>query len=102
MSARPETCGSHDYAPESVAGARDAQITALWELVRKHLAECSFLPSELARLEARFRAGAIEHGDDWATWPDERFDEEVLQELDDIVLYRAMQRAARVIRGGAA
>lgn len=93
-----ESCGRRQCAPAAVRGARDAQITALWELVREHLAERSFLPGELARLEARFRAGAIEHGDDWTTWDDARFEQEIQDELDDIRLYRAMGRAARAGR----
>lgn len=92
-----ETCGrlSCKYRER-----RSARIDGLWELVSHHL-NGDPRPDDRARLEARFRAGAAEHGDDWTTWPDERFDAEVLQELDDVLLYRAMQRAARAIRGGA-
>lgn len=93
-----ETCGADECRPDVRAAAEAARIDAAWELVSHHIAFRSYLPAELERLEARFRAGAAEHGDDWMTWPTERFEAEIQQEQDDIILYRSMQRAALASR----
>ncbi len=102
-----ETCGADKCRSDVRAAAEAARIDSAWELVSNHLDLRSYLPGERARLEARFRAGAAEHGDDWMTWTTARFEAEIQQEQDDIILYRSMQRAALASRkwrpyGGAA
>lgn len=84
-------------AREAVAGAREAQITALWATVRREIGYRD--DQDMRRLEERFRAGAAEHGDDWTGWSIDRFREEIQQEHDDIVLYSAMLFAALRMRG---
>jgi hypothetical protein len=56
-------------------------------------------PAVEERLRARYEEGQAEHGDDWTTWPPERFAHEIQQEMDDITIYAAMQRYAAVRRG---
>jgi hypothetical protein len=49
----------------------------------------------LAMLEARYRNGEALYKREWLDWPDgARFDDEVLQEVADGILYLAMRRVA--------
>jgi hypothetical protein len=42
--------------------------------------------------EARYRNGERLYEKEWLDWPLERFEDEAMQELVDLVLYKAMRR----------
>jgi hypothetical protein len=44
------------------------------------------------RMRQRFLIGHVEHGGDILAWPRERFGDEARQELDDLLIYLAMER----------
>lgn len=77
------------------------RILGLWDLVEPHIraAHPGIHGDTLALFRVRFITGAIEHGDDWLTWTDDRFQHEIDEELADLILYRAMRAAAHAHQG---
>lgn len=73
----------------------------LWPLVVEHLhhacnsAVLGFMDykPDASMLEEKFRRGEAEHGRDWLNMTREQFDEEILDEMRDLVIYHAMRMA---------
>jgi hypothetical protein len=63
-----------------------ARLTARRRLSRPLTAD------DYARMRARFMVGHEQHGGDMISWARDRFGEEALQELDDLLIYVAMER----------
>lgn len=94
-----ERCGDTS-CPLPHPQADPGVVDTLWALVATQLNHLG--PNQLVRLEARFRAGAAEHGDDWTTWTSERFHQEIQEEQDDMLLYSAMHAVVmHRLHGGA-
>ena len=75
----------------------------LWPLVAAEVQRrnAGVVGLDLHALEAKWRAGALEHGDDWTQWTHVDFTRQIDAERMDLMLYRAMwQVAVNQRRGG--
>lgn len=100
--------GSADYHVERVA---PPPAEKAWRMVAQEMdaakadvrrmlldgARCT--NSEMKRARDRFFRGHQEHGGDMWSWPSQRFEVEIGEELLDAMIYRAAQRAKHP-RGG--
>jgi hypothetical protein len=63
-----------------------ARLTARRQISRPLTAD------DYERMRQRFLAGNAEHGGDILAWQRERFGDEARQELDDLLIYLAIER----------
>lgn len=85
---------------EELAALEDA-----WPLIRVHLAnahddaidQVSQLSWHSLELEAKYRRGNVEHGNQWVGMTDKELRNEMREELEDLVIYAAMRRVLHTI-----
>lgn len=94
-------CAYHDHGLELPCSC-EIHGPDLWPLVEAELRrQVPHLHGlDLHTIEAKWRAGAREHGDHWLAWIDTDFDEAIEAELIDLMCYRAMRAVANQRRGG--
>ena len=67
------------------------EMDAAWREVRAEM-ETLAVRGFLNAAEARYRNGERLYNKEWLDWPLDRFEDEAMQELVDLVLYKAMRR----------
>jgi hypothetical protein len=67
------------------------ELDAAWAEVRAELQSLA-ANGFVNAAEARYRNGERLYEKEWLDWPLERFEDEAMQELVDLVLYKAMRR----------
>lgn len=67
------------------------ELDAAWAEVRAELQNLA-VNGFVNAAEARYRNGERLYEKEWLDWPLSRFEDEAMQELVDLVLYKAMRR----------
>jgi hypothetical protein len=67
------------------------ELDAAWAEVRAELQNLA-INGFVNAAEARYRNGERLYEKEWLDWPLSRFEDEAMQELVDLVLYKAMRR----------
>ena len=67
------------------------ELDAAWREIRAEM-ETLAVRGFLNAAEARYRNGERLYNKEWLDWPLDRFEDEAMQELVDLVLYKAMRR----------
>lgn len=72
----------------------ELQIDSAINIVKDNLVSAALFEEDdiVAVLEARYKAGSLEHNDEWYEWEMPVFWENIKEEIFDMVLYTAMNR----------